>query len=96
MVTWRRFILIPVLGACATIQVNGVSVAEDDWHAAEAAIRARAGFDLDCRELEITPLGVSDSMNKLANMAGVAGCGKKAVYIRPVKDRDSQMWVLNQ
>ena len=44
-------------------------------------LRTRAGFDLSCKDLEITALHRNLQYPEIVTTAGITGCGKKATYL---------------
>jgi hypothetical protein len=52
----------------------------------ESALRARAAFDLQCPEPQLTVTKLGDR-----NTAGVEGCGRRGTYYND----DNDQWVLN-
>jgi len=58
--------------------------------ASEEQLRARAAFDLDCRESSLRVIEIDDQTR------GVRGCGQRATYVERCKQQASDCtWVLN-
>lgn len=84
------FLISATICACASTNVNGYHVGEDDYNEAVRVVKSRASFDFSCSEaIETTLLGASAGY---ANTIGVVACGQKAVYSR---NGVLQQWVLN-
>ncbi len=66
------------------------SCVDDDE--SKSSVLKRASFDLSCPETQIEPIELSRNDGGHINSYGVNGCGKKAVYVKPVWD---DYWLLN-
>lgn len=79
-------VLMGVLSSCATVRVDGFTINEMDWERCEKALRSRAAFDLECDaaklKLQLLSTGQDALQYDKAHQVGVAGCGKKVVYVR--------------
>ena len=74
---------------------DGKTVSREEFLEADAAVRRRAAFDLDCEEVRVTLLetksGNRSRWHQVPTQMGVAGCGQRAVYVH-VRGTG---WVLN-
>ena len=71
-----------VVGCAATkIEVDGIRVQEALWREADAQLRRRAAFDLDCppEEIALTLLHLAEGQPV---EVGASGCDRRAVYSR--------------
>ena len=74
------------MGAFVLIAGCGIVASRE---AAEADLRQRAAFDLDCPEqdLKLASLGDNISNSDIPATQGVTGCQRKAVYVYSVQAR---------
>ena len=63
-----------------------------DDEEAKSSVLQRASFDFDCPEAQIESIELSRNDGGHINSFGTTGCGKKAVYVKPMWD---DYWVLN-
>ena len=59
---------------------------------AKSSVLKRASFDFDCPENQIESVELSRNDGGSINSFGVSGCGKKAVFVKPMWD---DYWVIN-
>ena len=93
------FVLVVVLasGCVATTQVDGHTLAADQWARDHQDIQRRAGFELHCPadQLKLTILATTPHVqgsSEDASQVGVNACGHDGVYVRaPLTGQ----WVLN-
>lgn len=77
------------LSSCAgteIIQIQGFKLNPNRWHEDETRIKARAAFDFQCPEEQLTIKIITTNPNPglddWADQVGVLGCGHQAVYVR--------------
>jgi hypothetical protein len=90
-------VLVFASGCVATTQVDGHTLAADQWTKDHQDIQRRAGFELHCpvEQSELTVLATTPHVqgsSEDASQVGVSACGHDAVYVRAPL---SGQWVLN-
>lgn len=68
-----------VAGCPSMMVVDGISVRQDDWGAAEAAVSARAKADFGCDDVKLTLKKVHPAGSP--TQIAAAGCGKSGTYV---------------
>lgn len=80
-------LMLLCLGGCGGTQViQGFKLNADKWREDEAKIKARAAFDLQCPESQLTMRILGTMANPMVDdwveQVGVRGCGRQGVYVR--------------
>jgi hypothetical protein len=91
----HALIVLPLVAACATVQVGNYNLNEEGWNIDAKEIVQRASFELRCapEQLRLTVLATLYNAPRAdsAKQVGVLGCGHQLVYVRG----GSSGWVLN-
>ncbi len=74
------FVAVLVAGCPSMMVVDGISVRQDDWLEAEAAVSARAKADFGCEDVKLTLKKVHPAASP--TQVDAAGCGKTGTYVQ--------------
>jgi hypothetical protein len=74
---------LTLAGCGGTIVVNGIKVPAHRWEGTQEALGSRAALELDCQREELEFILV-DVWQRIPREAAVQGCGKRALYQRPL------------
>jgi len=99
MVVRRMLLTLVVLASltgCAgpKVLINGQEVYEKHWRLTMTELGARARFDLGCETSQFE-FALFKKIGRHPSEVGVAGCGKRATYVRQIVQSYIGPWSVN-